>query len=43
MGEMFALLREHNKVKSTLMSILGGMYEPDEVAKWWKNNCINYT
>ena len=40
---MFALLGENNTGKSTVMSILGGMYEPDEAAKWWKNNRINYT
>ena len=29
-GEIFALLGENGAGKSTLMSILGGMYEPDE-------------
>ena len=29
-GEIFALLGENGAGKSTLMSILSGMYEPDE-------------
>ena len=42
-GEIFALLGENGAGKSTLMSMLFGMYEPDEGEIWIRGKKENIT
>lgn len=42
-GEIFAILGENGAGKSTLMSMLFGMYEPDEGEIWVRGEKVNIT